>query len=224
MKKNIFILDFLIFIFVLLYCIIPPFFANSENLNFLYSWNFPVEQAVRFLFAVMLYILCSKFKTKNISFNIKNILYYIVFPSTFYLCILFAVSLVIKSISIFFPIYINGINYENVKINLPKNAKEFIFCLLTFFFSGFFEEVLYRFYFCEAIKKLLNCKKIVFDVLIEIAGVLVFALAHYYSGFYSVINAVFAQLILRFCYKKTGNIYSGFIAHFIYNIISLYLL
>ena len=119
--------------------------------------------------------------------------------------------------------------FNHNKINLQagaffnQGALELLFCFLTFGFSAVYEEVIYRFYFTDALKRFFPAKK-AFVFICEAAGLFVFAFAHFYMGLASVINAAFAHIVLRFLYKKTNLIWNCIIVHFIYNVISLILL
>jgi len=57
----------------------------------------------------------------------------------------------------------------------------------------------------------------------EAVPVLVFAFSHRYLGMPAVLNALIAGIFLRICFLKSGSIFSGFAAHFLYNIFMLVL-
>ena len=135
---------------------------------------------------------------------------------------LFCSALFLKGISCLFE----GITASEVKVELPDTFLSWIFCLLNFLCAGFYEEVLYRMYFPEAFYTLAGCKikwKYL-KIFCEAAACLAFAFAHLYLGFFAVINAALAHVILRWCLKFSGNLWSGVAAHFVYNVISLILL
>ncbi len=111
---------------------------------------------------------------------------------------------------------------------LPSTGIEWLFCIITFAFSAIYEEIIYRFYFADALKHILknfisSKEKIIFWIC-EISGLAAFAFAHLYMGFGAVINAFAAHIVLRILYKKTRLIWNCVIIHLIYNIISLILL
>jgi membrane protease YdiL (CAAX protease family) len=123
------------------------------------------------------------------------------------------------------------INHDSIqnKITFPKSFVSWIFCSLTFIFSAFFEETIYRLYLPETLKDLLKSdSKLLLNkteiYAVEIFTALIFALSHRYAGIFSVINALLAHIVLRICQKKSLSIYAGFVAHFAYNMISLLLL
>lgn len=105
----------------------------------------------------------------------------------------------------------------------PAVTLAFFPLLLTcfaFLISSFSEEVLYRVYLPDVLytvseKKLGSTKALAFS---EILSVLVFALSHRYLGIPAVINAGICGIFLRICYKKSGTVFAGFAAHFLYNI------
>ena len=190
--------------------VIPPFFSTADNLIF-FSWNFPWQSLSLCIFAIVLYLLSNK----KLNFHFVDLL-----PSISCFCLLFMMALIFKAISIFSK------SSSGLNVNKPDTFVHWIFCILGFIFAAFYEEVIYRFYFTDFLLKLVNGKfnNTFVTVFCELTGVLVFAFAHFYLGWFSVINAAFAHLILRSAYKKTKSIWTSFLAHFFYNIISLILL
>ena len=211
MSKKSFYYEILIFSLIFLFLIIPPFFvAPVSDVSVLFSWGFPWKQAGLCLFAVVLYIFSRGLNTKKGFF----------FPSMLALSALFLCALIIKIVT--------KTQFVEHKTTLPASNVQWIFCILTFLCSAVYEEIIYRFYFSDALHRLLEYtpasgKKWIFWFC-EITGLFVFAFAHFYLGIASVVNAAFAHVILRLLYKKTNFIWNCVIIHFIYNIISLILL
>lgn len=206
MKRQSIIYEIFIFGLIFLFIIIPPFFTpRIEEAALLFNWTFPWKQAGLCIFSLVLYFLSRQL-------NVKKGIFY---PSLIALSLLFFISIIIKLICRQAP-------FSNRAI-LPQGALELLFCFLTFGFSAVYEEVIYRFYFTDALKRFFPEKK-AFVFICEAAGLFVFAFAHFYMGLASVINAAFAHIVLRFLYKKTNLIWNCIIVHFIYNVISLILL
>ena len=215
MKKYSLLGDLVIFSFIFLIFIIPPFFtAKISTSSPLFSaWNFPFNQ---FIFSIMAFVLYFFYCDKQE----KKLPFFSILLTT---SMLFCVALFIKFFSVL--LVTNNIS-EDLQIVLPDSPKTWIFCLLNFAFAAFYEEVLYRFYFADKLQSLLAYKikwKYLW-IICEAIACLAFAFAHFYLGIFSVLNALFGHIILRVCYKKSGSIWTGFIAHFIYNVISLILL
>ena len=114
----------------------------------------------------------------------------------------------------------------NGEINKPDTFIEWIFCIFTFLFAAFNEEVIYRFYFADKLNQILSIKIQWrgIGVVCEVLCCVLFALAHFYLGWISVANAALAHIILRLCYKKSGMLWPCIISHLLYNIISMILL
>ena len=114
-----------------------------------------------------------------------------------------------------------------INVLLPDSFITWLFCILNFLFSAFFEEVIYRFYLPMSLHSFFSQKsqenKAVF-ILIEVICSLFFAFSHLYLGFLSVLNAFFAHIVLRSSFFVSRNIYCNTAAHFLYNVISLILL
>lgn len=218
MKIHSFIREILTFSFIFIFFLLPPVITSfSISGHNIIQWNLPVINIIYGIFAFAIYI---EYKQKN-NINTKFLFFYKE-VSSFILTFgfLFSVSLVFKFIASFFE------NTNSTEIIFPSTLKSWLFCILSFFFSAFFEEVIYRFYTPEILKYLLKkikSEKIIF-ILSEIFALLVFSIAHLYLGLLSVFNAMIAHIILRICFKKSESIYPGFFTHFFYNIISLILL
>ncbi|MBO4533401.1 MAG: CPBP family intramembrane metalloprotease [Treponema sp.] len=207
MKRQSLIYEILIFLLIFVFLIIPPFFNKPVGqLKELFSWTFPWKQAGLCIFALVLYFL-----SKNL--NDKKGIFY---PSLIALSLLFFTAIIIKLIC-------HSATGEN-RLIMPQGGLEVLFCLITFALSAIYEEIIYRFYFTDALRRLIPIERKYIWIVYELAGLVVFAFAHFYLGWASVINATFAHVILRFLYKKTNLIWNCVIVHFIYNVISLILL
>ena len=219
MKKHSFIVEITIFLLIFIFFAIPPlFYPLNNDFNVTFSWIFPWRNLILCLFSVIIYILYN-----DNSFSFIKLL-----PVVFTLGLLFFCSLIFKAIDVLL------VKTESkIQVDLPQNFIEWLFCILGFLFSAFYEEVLYRFYLCESLIKFVDLRASTkkstvstfrIKIVCEIVIALLFAFAHLYLGWLSVINALAAHIILRITYKKSKGIWAGFIAHFIYNIISLILL
>ena len=207
MKRQSIIYEIIIFTLICIFLVIPPFFTPKiTDSSTLFTWTFPWKQAGFCVFALVLYFLSR-------SLNLKKGIFY---PSLITLSLLFFIAIVIKLICRQAP----GTN----KQIMPQGGLQVLFCLLTFAFSAVYEEVIYRFYFTDALKRLIYIERKYMWIIFEAAGLLVFAFAHFYMGWASVINAALAHVVLRFLYKKTNLIWNCVIVHFVYNVISLILL
>ena len=211
-----------VFSVVFLFFILPPLFNTKSPSLVFSSWSFPLIQLILFFLSLLLLYIdgCLFFDLKSQKGSLS---YRLIFPAVFCLCLLFSISFLINGLSI-----IISHNTIQEEITRPSNFKEWIFCVLTFFFSAFYEESIYRFFLPESIKSFfLTCKPSLQKYLIytgEICTALLFAFSHRYAGLFSVINALLAHIVLRLCLKKTGSVYAGFTAHFIYNITAFTLL
>ena len=139
------------------------------------------------------------------------------YPSVLALALLFFTALIIKLLTKSYG--------KTMSTTLPDGFSQWLFCILTFAVSAVYEEIIYRFYFTDALKRLVHAdsNKIIL-YFCELAGLLIFAFAHLYMGWNSVLNAALAHVFLRLCFKKTGKLWPGVTAHFLYNVISLILL
>jgi membrane protease YdiL (CAAX protease family) len=216
MKRLYIFFEILIFFLICAFIIFPPFFTpRITDISQVFTWTFPWAQAGFAVFCIVLY-----FFTRKIFCSSKKFFY----PSMLCLAILICSALILKFISA----KTGSSTALPTKTYLPQTALEGLFCFLTFLFGAVYEEIIYRYYFTDALKRLLGYTKMpdgrVMFFITEGLGLLVFAFAHLYMGPLSVVNAAIAHVVLRILYKKTGLIWNSVLIHFVFNIISLILL
>lgn len=237
MKKHTLLSDIAVFLLIIFLFIVPPFFSSVplDGSMLFADWSFPWRPLVLAVLSLAILFFYYDFNSGiNTEDKVAGQGIFAVwsklkiFPVIFTFGMLFSGSLFIQFFGLAF-----GLVSEGVSFNHPQGALQWLFCLLNFVCAAFYEEVLYRFYFTDELKLLLDClpssgfkekwgKALVW--LCELLGLLCFAFAHLYLGWLSVFNAAYAHIFLRLCYKKTGKIWPGFAAHFIYNAFSLILL
>ena len=214
MKLHSFVAEIAFFLLILLVFVCPQFFYFNMQINpeYFTAWKFPYAQLILALFGFALYLFFYEKQERKM----------IVFPLVFTVSLLFCVALFIKFFSSLPAFY----QEAEIQVSRPDSLLAWAFCLLNFFSAAFYEEIIYRFYLTDALYSLISrkAKARFWLYFAEVFAGLCFAAAHLYLGVFSVINAAFAHVILRLCYKKTGSIWPGVTAHFIYNVISLILL
>lgn len=221
MKKHLFIVDFLIFLLITIFFILPPLFLGAGNYETspFTSWKMPLGQIILSLFFLLFYF----FYIKEEIAQTKAYLF--IFNSLFVFSSLFFISLIFQIISIFFQ---SG--QASLAVQKPQGPFELINCIFLFLSGAVYEELLYRLYFPHSLILLFSRIKVkkektalIFIILAESLSALVFSLAHLYEGYLSVFNALIAHLILRYAYKKTHNIWYNISAHFLYNLLVLFI-
>ena len=237
MKKHTLLSDLAVFLLIIFLFIVPPFFSSVpiDGSQLFADWSFPWRPLVLAILSFAILFFYYDFKS-NEGNNVKGASQGVfavwsklkIFPVIFTFGMLFSGSLFIQFFGLAFGLVSDGVSF-----NHPQGALQWLFCLLNFVCAAFYEEVLYRFYFTDKLKLLFDylpssrfkekCGKWLVW-LCELLGLLCFAFAHLYMGWLSVINAAYAHIFLRLCYKKNGKIWPGFAAHFIYNVFSLILL
>ena len=237
MKKHTLLSDIAVFLLIIFLFIVPPFFSSVplDGSMLFADWSFPWRPLILAVLSLAILFFYYDFNSGiNTEDKVAGQGIFAVwsklkiFPVIFTFGMLFSGSLFIQFFGLAF-----GLVSEGVSFNHPQGALQWLFCLLNFVCAAFYEEVLYRFYFTDELKLLLdrlpssNFKEKWGKALVwlcELLGLLCFAFAHLYLGWLSVFNAAYAHIFLRLCYKKTGKIWPGFAAHFIYNAFSLILL
>ncbi len=223
MKLHSFLYEILIFSLILAFCVLPPCFISPSQDVFIFTEPvFPWKSLSLFVFSLIFYFLILK---KRFSVDFHTL-----FAFVFCFSLLFCNSLIMKAVSFFVHNNSEDIAAEIIK---PQTVIQWLFIIFNFLFASFYEEVIYRVYFPNAlisifgkIKKVQENEKLRITTIIiaEIVGLLAFAFAHLYLGILSVINAAVAHIILKLFYRKREDIVACWAAHFIYNIISLILL
>lgn len=230
MIKKIFFLQFFI---ILLFFVFPPLFIMPDSkagaeINFS---NFSPFVLVNFLAALFLYLENKNFSRwnwfeKNNEKAVSGGWKIIMLSSDFFvtLGLLFVTAVLFELLAVALK------SNSGQEITMRKTADGYFICLTSIVLSAFFEESLYRGYLPCTLKKIiqskimkkedgadrLSCNNAAFWTA-EIISLLLFALAHIYSGWIPVLNALAAGFFLRRCALRTKSIMPGFIAHLIYN-------
>lgn len=119
---------------------------------------------------------------------------------------------------------------EFVKI-VPEGAADIAYSVLSLFVAALYEELLYRRFFPGELKYVFESDSPIgakpqlskiLRIAFELAIILLFALGHRYLGVWAVLNAFTAGCVLRFFCIRTGSVISGFVAHFAYNLLMLF--
>lgn len=228
------------FAFIAAFCLLPPLFKGPEQ----YAFPGILSYLCSFCISIFLYFQLNLYKKtkkteqykKKIRFSAKDysgILKFTLNSSYFFLtfgtlivtavCInIFTVCLSNRAFSIDLAPGANAADAANAAAMIP-----------AFFVSAFYEEVMYRmvlpeFLYCFFTKNQRTACRNKRDTarfyVTELVSVLVFAFSHRYAGWASVLNSFIAGIALRKCYLKSKNIFTGFAAHFLYNVFMLFLL
>lgn len=221
MKKHSLVIESITFFAIFFLFIVSSFISavyafNSSSFasGVFKTWSFPWQLLIMSVFCtVVLLIFYEKSSKRTL----------ILFPVIMTFGLLFCVSLLCKSIAAFAGD--SGAD-ASLMVAKPEGVAQWIFCILTFAFAAFNEEVIYRFYLADKMYQLLSARlqwKIL-RTLCEVFTLLCFAFAHLYLGWISVLNAALAHIILRLCYRKNEKLWPCVVSHFLYNMISLILL
>lgn len=221
MKKHSLVIESITFFTIFFLFIVSSFISAFNSFNsssftttVFESWSFPWQLLIMSLFCIALLLI---FYEKS---NKRTLL---LFPVIMTFGLLFCVSLFCKAVAAFTG---DAGTESSLTVAKPHGCLQWIFCLLTFIFAAFNEEVIYRFYLADKMYQLLSVKlnwKFL-RLLCELFALLCFAFAHLYLGWISVLNAGLAHIILRLCYRKNEKLWPCVLSHFLYNVISLILL
>lgn len=208
--KKIFLFIELLLIFTFL--IIPPLIVTTNNgpqLNCI-SY-FVLFQIVLCIFLQYQEYFLDLFFENKIKQSLKNNLKWIFITFS----LLLAIFCILEFVNF---IFLKTTNNETNNIFPLKNKIEILIIIINLLSSALYEEIIYRQFLPNTLQILFNTNKnkIIF-YFIEILSILIFSFSHKYLGLFSVVNAFFCGIILRLCYLKTKTIYTGFIAHFLYN-------
>lgn len=225
MYKIFSVLEFLI---ITVFFICPSLFASYSGREVLldFSHGYRLQTFMLFFVSLLVFYMERKvfmhesklLKDRKTNFIIKA------GSGTFCLGVLFLISAFCELLSFFLT---SPLLKSESRIIFPRA----VFYKLNFvtgtFLAAFTEEIFYRFYLPEGLKRnlsILSFERLnpksskVINLSLEVTAVLIFALMHRYLGFFAVVNAFFSGAVLRVCMKKTNSIMVPAVIHFIYNI------
>ena len=154
MKNHTKLVSIIIFFAVLFFLVIPSFFARIPSEGLFSSWDFPWSYLSLGIISILILSFQNNlFPSDKKNFNIHLIWFFIGFISLNITAFLFQI------ISSLFN------EAVEIKICLPTCFSEWLFCILNFSFSAFYEETIFRFYIPECLYYIfekVNNKKILF--------------------------------------------------------------
>lgn len=210
MKKRYILIEFLL---VLAFLAVPPVFV-SEGTGLSKAGTFNVAMLYQLLISLVLFFQFYKLKPAEKN-NAK--IFKFLFHGTVTLGILMIIFAVMQSIELLFPD--SDLKSQNFmpEINGPLSI---LFMVFTVLCGAFYEEVIYRQFLPEFMALIAGDRikrKIIFYGT-EFLALLLFALAHRYQGWISVVNSFLCGTILRLCYRKASSVLPGAAAHAVYNL------
>lgn len=210
MKKRYILIEFLL---VLAFLAVPPVFV-SHGTGLSQAGTFNASVLYQLLISVILFFQFLKLKPAEKS---KAKIFRFLFHGTITLGILMIIFALMQSIELLFS------NEEMKSQNFMPDVDgplSILFLTLAVVCGAFYEEVLYRQFLPEFMALIAGEKinrKIVFYGT-EFLALLLFAFAHRYQGWISVVNSFLCGTVLRLCYKKTSSVLPGAAAHAVYNL------
>ncbi len=196
---------------VLVCLVVPPILVDKDTFQFsadYLTWTTIFELLLAVIFNIQHH---KVFRTKTNKPSVIVYFYYL--PLT--LGILMIVYAFFQGIYIIFHDTLNQIN--SVQLQKPGTITQWLAFTASILIASAFEESLYRQFLPDCMCHILSDNKKFPRIMGELAIVTLFALGHKYLGLLAVANAFICGIVLRMCYLKTKSIYTGTIAHFIYN-------
>ena len=210
MKKRYILIEFLL---VLAFLAVPPVFV-SHGTGLSQAGTFNASVLYQLLISVILFFQFLKLKPAEKS---KAKIFRFLFHGTITLGILMIIFALMQSIELLFS------NEEMKSQNFMPDVDgplSILFLTLAVVCGAFYEEVLYRQFLPEFIALIagekINMKLVFYGT--EFLALLLFAFAHRYQGWISVVNSFLCGTVLRLCYKKTSSVLPGAAAHAVYNL------
>ena len=210
MKKRYILIEFLL---VLAFLAVPPVFV-SHGTGLSQAGTFNASVLYQLLISAILFFQFLKLKPAEKS---KAKIFRFLFHGTITLGILMIIFALMQSIELLFS------NEEMKSQNFMPDVDgplSILFLTLAVVCGAFYEEVLYRQFLPEFIALIagekINRKLVFYGT--EFLALLLFAFAHRYQGWISVVNSFLCGTVLRLCYKKTSSVLPGAAAHAVYNL------
>lgn len=218
MKKNILFIELLALFFLILLPAITklPEQTTTIKISFGFSSLFSACMGI-FLYAQSRLLFEKPAEKKQKQHNI------IIFCLTFF-------ALCLSSRIIFFLFCFIQNTPNTVLAEAPAGIFEQVSLILSVIIAALYEESLFRIFLPNALIELfelfspvshLSRQKKICRIIVEIAVICLFALAHRYLGLPAVLNALFCGIILRICFILTGSIFIPVIAHSAYNLLAI---
>lgn len=215
MKKRYILIEFLL---VFLFLVLPPLFVKASS-GISKTLTFTPAAAVQLLVAVFLQMHFVYFlRPANNASSVNSAkkagrIFTVSFWWSITLGSLMLIFALMQTLSFFIE--------QNAHHTMQSVTSVFAWISVTVSvaIAAFYEEALYRQFLPEVSAILLVGKinKKIFFHFIEVLVILIFAFSHRYLGFIPVLNAFACGAVLRLCYRKTGSIWTGALAHFTYN-------
>lgn len=210
MKKRYILIEFLL---MLAFLAVPPVFV-SHGTGLSQAGTFNASVLYQLLISVILFFQFLKLKPAEKS---KAKIFRFLFHGTITLGILMIIFALMQSIELLFS------NEEMKSQNFMPDVDgplSILFLTLAVVCGAFYEEVLYRQFLPEFMALIagekINRKLVFYGT--EFLALLLFAFAHRYQGWISVVNSFLCGTVLRLCYKKTSSVLPGAAAHAVYNL------
>lgn len=211
MKKRYILFEFLL---IFIFLILPPLFvAKADGIS--KAGSFSPHVIMQLFIAI---VLQTQFKVyfKKEENTGRGMLFKAAFWWSITLGCLMLIFALMQTLELF-------IEREALSRNLMPSIKSFsgwFFLVFSVVTAAFYEEAVYRQSVPELASILLGTKmeKKWVSWGIEFIAVALFAFSHRYLGRIPVINAFACGSILRLCYRKTNSVWTGTVAHFIYNL------
>ena len=198
---------------MLAFLAVPPVFV-SHGTGLSQAGTFNASVLYQLLISVILFFQFLKLKPAEKS---KAKIFRFLFHGTITLGILMIIFALMQSIELLFS------NEEMKSQNFMPDVDgplSILFLTLAVVCGAFYEEVLYRQFLPEFIALIagekINRKLVFYGT--EFLALLLFAFAHRYQGWISVVNSFLCGTVLRLCYKKTSSVLPGAAAHAVYNL------
>lgn len=239
MKKQSFILHFLLFFAIFFYCFMPPILSQTSSEANIFPEYSIVPVLLAFLWSSVGIFAVYTQNHGNSTFSTTGIKHFFVFSSIkFQIKFRKCVKQYKSSLLTFFLIFASGfiISFFETPndFTIPQKTifEWIVFFLITCVFACT-EEILYRYYLPKTFKyfsigifhnKNIAARKF-FIAVGEILSILLFALAHRYLGIFAVFHAFISGALLRWNIKKTDTVVSVCLIHCFYNclIFALYI-
>ncbi len=224
MKIHYFFKEIAVFSAVFLFLLMPSLFQASPAEGTFSAWNFPAVQLVFMAFSFFFIF----FET-NI-YSLKDFIFQPFFKNRLKRELIFFIGgfAFLFAFAIFFQFAASFFSSSLPKVEFirPENLKKWIFCILSFFSGAILEENIFRIYLPAFFRKIFPQKYCsgFFQLVPEFFPCLLFALCHRYLGFFAVLNAFTAHIILRFVFFKNSNPLLNYSIHFFYNILNVFLM
>ena len=150
MKLHRFFFEILVFFAIFIALVLPPITNVQRDTLLQFQWNLPLNYIFLGTIAlfIFLYEITQKKQNEISEKNTSNSIKTFILATIFTFISLFIIAFILESVA-----FLTKQNQQNVTISPINSKTDLFYCILKFCLAAFYEEVMYRLYLPEQLKR-----------------------------------------------------------------------